>query len=192
MITMENKDNFEELQLLKQQMSVLKKQLDKETIIADDQIEKVAKKYTIGTPWTNIVLGIALAFNLSLYLCRYFFEPETLNTWRYILLFGFLALIFAYLFCFPLNAGFSYWQIVNGELQRCFRFPQRVKKSIPVSSILYIEKLRKHRYFSPLHGFSIHIRYNKYDDLYLNPNNLNDFICDLIRANPDIELRQEK
>lgn len=189
---MEIKDNFEELQSLKQQMLVLKQQLEKETIITDGQIAKVTKRHAMGSAWTQIALSVVITLNLCALAYRYFFVDIVSSSCLFFCLYITFILFVVYLLVFCLNVGFSFWQVNDGELQHCFRFPMRVRRAIPVSSIRYIEKLRKHSYFSPEHGFKVHIRYNKYDDLYLNPKNLNDFICDLIRENPDIELKQEK
>lgn len=58
--------------------------------------------------------------------------------------------------------------------------------TIPVQSIRYIECLAR-----PKTGRVIRIAYNKFDDVYLDPKDVDGLINCLTTMNPDIEVRQE-
>lgn len=192
MSRMENKGIIEEIEQLKCQMEALRRELAKDKIIDDEQIEKITTRHLTKWRWSQIFLSITLAGFWVINLWRPIAHDngQTSIGWLILCIIGTILLI--YFIIFWGNWGFSFYQVADGELQHWFRFPLRKRKAIPVSQIVYIERRRKHSMWSQYYGFPIRIRYNKYDDLYINPQDVNEIICDIIRANPDIDVKQEQ
>ena len=87
------------------------------------------------------------------------------------------------------NLHSSTYNIKDGNLYVSNVFTKFVHDAvtIPISSIRYIEFLAE----GPKNRRA-RIVYNKFDDLYLLSNNPEAIIADLLRVNPDIEIRHEK
>lgn len=192
MSSMENKEIIEELEQLKLQMDVLKRQLAKDNIINDEQVEKVTNKYQMKWRWAQMFFCTSLAGYWVINIWTSIFRNNENFHIGWFIFCIILTILLIYFCIFWGNSGFSFYQVADGELQHWFRFPLRKRTAIPASKIRYIERRRKHSVWSQFAGFPIRIRYNKYDDLYINPQNVNEIICDIIRANPDIEVVQEE
>jgi len=192
MIVMGNKEIIEELEQLKLQMDVLKKQLAKDTIINEEQIEKVTARYHTKWNWAQILLSVGVLGYWVSFIWRLIAHDKDQTSIGWLLFCIVATILLIYLCVFWGNRGFSFYQVADGEVQHWFRFPMRKRTAIPVSKIRYVERRRKHSMWSQYYGFPIRIRYNKYDDIYVNPQDVNEFICDIIRANPDIDVIQEK
>jgi len=183
---MENKDNFDELNVLKHQMAMLKRQLGNERIINDEQVEKITKQFHPRKAKKLTIFAILSCLVACLNILQiYIWHRQKFAIWEIIL--GILIMLFLfYLYVIKTNQGMVICEIVDEQLHIRNRFERKPTLIIPISSIRFIERLA-----NPHSGRTIRIMYNKFDDIYLDPKNLNDFICDLIRINPDIELRNE-
>lgn len=194
MIVMGNNENFEELLELKQQMKILKQQLSNETIINNEQVDKAIRKYPITWGALHLWGGVFGVAAYGVYFYGQLTKDGGTSVWRLVFA-GLLMIFVGYFVVFWGNRGHSYFQVADQEFQHWSRFPLRKSMSIPVSKISYIEILKRPTSFLRKmfwSGRTMRVRYNTYDDLYVDTLDISDIICDLLRANPDIELKIEK
>ena len=187
---MEKNEIKDPLYELKDQMLVLKNKLSKETIINEEQTKSVANEYKPKTPYVwpvlGALLGIACASGLIYNLVTKFEEMPIWLIIFYVVLIAIAIIANTYIHG---HGHSSTYNIKDGNLYVSNVFTKFVHDgvTIPISSIRYIEFLAE----GPKNRRA-RIVYNKFDDLYLFSNNPEAIIADLLRVNPDIEIRHEK
>lgn len=147
-------------------------------------------KYSPKNPYLWPILGALLGIGCAAgttynLITRY----DELSMWKIILDILFLLVVIianAYLYG---HVHSSTYNIKDGNLYVSNVFTKFVHDgvTIPINSIRYIEFLAE----GPKNRRA-RIVYNKFDDLYLLSNNPEAIIADLLRVNPDIEIRHEK
>lgn len=147
---------------------------------------KYSPKNQYFWPILGALLGIGCAAGTTYNLITRYDE---LSMWKIILDILFLLVVIianAYLYG---HVHSSTYNIKDGNLYVSNVFTKFVHDgiTIPISSIRYIEFLAE----GPKNRRA-RIVYNKFDDLYLFSNNPEAIIADLLRVNPDIEIRHEK
>ena len=180
-------ETFEELEQLKSQMSLLKRRLGNEPIVGDEQIVRVAKEYRHGNVfWVLVTIGCLSVLYCGVPVLKLFSGEEwlTLDTIR-------LILGFVQLYC-----------MIDMAVQRMFRRYSidgdvlKVKSGvgptartirIAISTIRYVELLNVGRF----NRGRVRIVFNKFDDCYIDSKQYAAIIADLLRVNPDIEIRKE-
>lgn len=135
--------------------------------------------------WTGAIMGLILSSNMILRICKYWGDW---NWWNIIFtVVGILCILcMVYGYCF-IMVGCRNYQIKEENLYVGNKFFRKEQNTIPIQSIRFVEKLAK-----PMNGRTIRIMYNKFDDIYLDPQNIDDLIDGLRSINPNIEVRQEK
>lgn len=187
---MENMENMQELMQLKQQMSILKTQLNKNVIITDEKIEKVTQISSSRRPILMTFLAILASLVSSLGLIQnIFFSSGRYPIW---ILGLFVVCILSSLAFWIITVGGKSYTIKDdvltvGYLLGWLKIGKWSYAVIPVEKIRFIEHLAH-----PRLGRSLRIMYNTYDDIYLDPDNLSEFIGALVSINPEIEVRYEK
>lgn len=147
-------------------------------------------KYSPKNPYLWPVLGALIGICCAAsFVYDLAFRYDELPMWR--LIFDGIFLVFviianAYLYG---HVHSSTYNIKDGNLYVSNVFTKFVHDgvTIPISSIRYIEFLAE----GPKNRRA-RIVYNKFDDLYLLSNYPEAIIADLLRVNPDIEIRHEK
>ena len=187
---MEKNEIKDPLYELKDQMLVLKNKLSKETIINEEQTKTVTNKYSPKNPYLWPVLGALIGICCAASSVNDLaFRYDELPMWR--LIFDGIFLVFVIIANAYLHGHghSSTYNIKDGNLYVSNVFTKFVHDgiTIPISSIRYIEFLAE----GPKNRRA-RIVYNKFDDLYLFSNNPEAIIADLLRVNPDIEIRHEK
>ena len=177
---MENKDNIQELETLKNQMAILKEHLNKCEIIDDEQIMQVTKQYCepkakSRNTW-SILTGLVVCMPIIYTGLRYSFS---LCKWGII----FLAMALSVTFQLLVNGARKY-KIVNGSE---LKISSLIKTTtIPIADIMYIEHLkRKYR------ENTLRIKYNGGTPILIGPKDETEFISDLVRLNPNILVVKE-
>ena len=179
---METKERNDELMELKGQMELLKQQLHKNEIVNEGQITRIARTYKPKHPYVSAVLGLLLGIlPASSMITRWITDWEKVSVWELCIFVPFILVLacgYAYMY-----AGNSY-EVKDGQL--IVRDVLRRKALvIPTDKIRFVE-------FMASKGMgAARIMYNRYDDLYLRNSNYTELIKDLLRANPDIEIRRE-
>lgn len=178
---MEKKDRNDELQELKGQMELLKQQLRKKDIIGEEEIAYIAKSYK---PKHRVLRGIVGAL-LGLCVCAGWLtniisnidkEPRWMIALTIVMVLTMMS-GYAYLY-----AGNSY--DIEGNtliLRDIFR---RKAAEIPIDKIRFVE-------FMANKSMGARIMYNKFDDFYLRDVKYTEIIKEILRINPDIEIRRE-
>ena len=85
----------------------------------------------------------------------------------------------------------TYYEIQeNVVLVSMFFYKTKIKIS-EIRSIKYSNSIMKTNFYKPgCHHKGIEIVYHKYDDIFISPNNRDQFIAQLIEQNPTIEIRK--
>lgn len=178
---METKDRNDELMELKGQMELLKKQLQKHEIVEEEQIAEIARTYKPKHPYWRAFLGIIVAlFICASWVEKLIFHFDDLPIWE-LVLGGALILIMMY-FYGVMYAGNSY-EIKEGHLI-LRNVTKKIVLDIPIDKIRFVE-------FMANKSRGARIMYNKYDDFYLKDVNYTELIKDILKVNPDIEIRKE-
>lgn len=178
---METKDRNDELIELKEQMELLKKQLHKHEIVGDGQIAEIAKTYKPNHPYLRATLGIIVAICIcGSWIKRLVFHYDELPAWDLALSGVFILLMI--FFYGVIYAGNSY-EVKDGQLVLRNVFKKKVL-DISIDKIRFIE-------FMANKSQGVRIMFNKFDDLYLHDVNYTELIKDILKVNPDIEIRKE-
>lgn len=179
---METKDRNDELMELKGQMELLKQQLHKKEIISEDQIAEVAETYKPKHLWIRILSGAFLGLGVSLNIIQsLIMHFDELSVWHFCI--GIACVLLFVAFYAIMGAG-VYYEVCNGHLMIRHSITKKMLKDIPIDKIRFIEFMAKKR-------DGARIMYNKYDDFYLREVNYNELVKDILRVNPDIEIRRE-
>lgn len=179
-------NNIQELLQLKEQMIVLKKQLNNNTIINNERIISVTKIHNPRNKRKKWIWGILIGATITSNIF-----PSMVNVngiWLKIslALIGIFGLITYSALVF--GAGDKYY-IENGLLivKNCFLLlGKHIVVSIPISSIRYVRIMKKTTI-----KHSLEICYNKYDMYCIDPKDINKLIYDLTCINPEIEIRHK-
>ena len=135
--------------------------------------------------WTGAIMGLIISSNMILRICKYWGDW---NWWNIIFtvigILCILCMVFGYSF---IMMGCKNYQIKEGNLCVGNKFWSKEQITIPIQSIRFVEKLA-HKWYGDR---TIRIMYNKFDDIYLDPQDIDDFIDGLRYINPNIEVRQE-
>lgn len=178
---MEAKDRNDELMELKDQMELLKKQLHKHEIVKEGQIAEIARTYKPKHPYWRAALGVVLGLTIcATWVEKLIFHFDELPLWE-IVLGGVLILITVFFYGVS-YAGNSY-EIKDGRLVLRNVLKQKTL-DIPIDKIRFVE-------FMAYKGRGARIMYNKFDDFYLRGVNYTELIKDILKVNPDIEIRRE-
>lgn len=178
---MQKKDRNEELEALKSQMDQLKAKLHNTELIAESQIEDIARSYKPKHRYIKAVCGALI----GIYICGSWilnviknFDTAPLG---YICATIILVLVMA-LSHAALFAGNSY-EIKGNHLILCDMIWRKVL-DVPVEKIRFIEFMaNKHQ--------GARIMFNQYDDFYLRDINYTALVKDILKINPNIEIRKE-
>lgn len=178
---METKDRNDELMELKSQMELLKKELHKSEIVSEDQIAEISKTFVPKHRKRNVLLGALLGLIIcgnSLYHIIIKFDQEP---WWSICLGIPMALIMMFMYAY-MYAGNSFEikddRLVLRDILR------RKTAEIPIDKIRFIEFLANK-------SMGARIMYNKFDDFYLRDVNFTEIVKEILKVNPDIEIRRE-
>lgn len=178
---MNTKDRNDELMELKDQMELLKKQLHKHEIVKEGQITEIARTYKPKHPYLRAALGVAVGMAIcASWIEKLVFHFDELPLWE-LILGGVLILIMVF-FYGMLYAGNSY-EVKDGHLVIRNVLKQKTL-DIAIDKIRFVE-------FMANKGQGARIMYNKFDDFYLRDVNYTELIKDILKINPDIEIRRE-
>ena len=181
MRTMEKIDRNDELMELKGQMELLKKQLRKHEIVEEEQIAEIARTYKSKHIYWRAVFGIIAALLIcASWVEKLLFHYEELPLW-YVVVAGFFIVVTVY-FYGVIMAGNNY------EIKEEHLILRNVLKQktldIPIDKIRFVEFMANKRQ-------GARIMYNKFDDFYVRDVNYTELIKDILKVNPDIEIRKE-
>ena len=85
----------------------------------------------------------------------------------------------------------TYYEIQENLLVVSMFFYKTKIKISEIRSIKYSNSIMKTNFYKPgFHQRGIEIVYHKYDDIFISPNNRDQFIEQLIEQNPTIEIRK--
>lgn len=178
---MEAKDRNDELMELKGQMELLKQQLHKHEIVEEGQIAEIAKTYKPKHPYWRAALGVAFGLTIcASWVEKLVFHFDELPLWEIVL--G-AALILAMGFFYGVMYAGNSYEIKDGHLVLRNVLKRKVL-DISIDKIRFVE-------FMADKGRVARIMYNKYDDFYLRDVNYTELIKDILKVNPDIEIRRE-
>lgn len=136
--------------------------------------------------WTGALLGLSISSSMILDIIKDWGDWSWTNIlFTIIRIFAVFAIIYSYSF---IMMGCKNYQIKEGNLCVGNKFWSKEQITIPIQSIRFVEKLA-HKWYGDR---TIRIMYNKFDDIYLDPQNIDDLIDGLRSINPNIEVRQEK
>ena len=178
---METKDRNDELMELKSQMELLKKELHKNEIVGEEQILEISKTFVPKHRKLKVLLGALLGLIIcgnSLYHIIVKFDQEP--WWSICLgipMVLFMMFMYAYIY-----AGNSF-EIKDDHLV-LRDILRRKTAEIPIDKIRFIE-------FMANKSMGARIMYNKFDDFYLRDINFTELVKDILKVNPDIEIRRE-
>ena len=178
---METKDRNDELMELKDQMELLKKELHKNEIVDEKQIAKISKTFEPKHRKRNVMLGALLGLIIcgnSLYHIIIKFDQEP---W-WLLIPGILivpVMMFMYAYMYAGNS----FEIKDDRLV-LRDILRRKTAEIPIDKIRFIEFLANK-------SMGARIMYNKFDDFYLRDVNFTEIVKEILKVNPDIEIRRE-
>ena len=177
---MENKDNIQELEDLKNKMQILKENLNKCEIIDDEQIMQVTRLYCEPKARTKnmwcILTGLVTVIPFTYTLFRYSLS---------IYIYGFIILLVVLSIIFQLWInGARKYKIINGIELKISSLINTT--TIPIEDITHIEYLRtKYR------DNTLRIKYRSGTPILIGPKDETEFISDLVRINPNILVIQE-
>lgn len=85
----------------------------------------------------------------------------------------------------------TYYEIQENLLVVSMFFYKTKIKISEIRTIKYSNSIMKTNFYKPgFHHIGIEIVYHKYDDIFISPNNRDQFIEQLIEQNPTIEIRK--
>ena len=85
----------------------------------------------------------------------------------------------------------TYYEIQENLLVVSMFFYKTKIKISEIRTIKYSNSIMKTNFYKPgFHHKGIEIVYHKYDDIFISPNNRDQFIAQLIEQNPTIEIRK--
>lgn len=85
----------------------------------------------------------------------------------------------------------TYYEIQKEVLLISMFFYKTKIKISEIRSIKYSNSIIKTNFYKPgCHHKGIEIMYHKYDDIFISPENKEQFIADLIKLNPHIEIKK--
>ena len=85
----------------------------------------------------------------------------------------------------------TYYEIQENVLLVSMFFYKTKIKISEIRTIKYSNSIMKTNFYKPgCHHKGIEIVYHKYDDIFISPNNRDQFIAQLIEQNPTIEIRK--
>lgn len=178
---MEKKDRNDELMELKEQMEVLKEQLHKSEIVEESQVAELVRSYKPRHRRRLMLCGAFSGFcSVGALICNMIEHYERWSWWAIGLL-GIVALILI------IGNAISYagYNFEIKDEQLIVRNVLRSKVAeIPIQKIRFVEFLANK-------SNGARIMYNKYDEMYLRGVNHTELIKDILRVNPDIEIRRE-
>lgn len=178
---METKDRNDELLELKDQMELLKKQLHKHEIVGEGQIAEIARTYKPKHPYWRAALGVLVALMIcASWVEKLIFHYDELPLWVIVLSGAFILMTMC---LYGVTYAGNSYEIKDGHL--VLRNVLRQKTlDIAIDKIRFVE-------FMANKSQGARIMYNKYDDFYLRDVNYTELIKDILKINPDIEIRKE-
>ncbi|MES2863927.1 MAG: PH domain-containing protein [Bacteroidota bacterium] len=85
----------------------------------------------------------------------------------------------------------TYYEIRENILIISYFFIKTKIKITEIRTIKYSNSIIKTNLYKPgFHEKGIEIMYHKYDDIYISPENKEQFIADLLQLNPNIEIKK--
>lgn len=184
---MNNIETTKELLELKEQMLVLKKQLNKENILSEEQVSKVTRIHKSNRLSTKQILFGALSMiNVILFSYIIFFKEKHL-TGNHLFIFFAVAILLLISYIVFISRVRTY-TIKDGKIIIGHRLKIFKTKAISIDSIRFIEIQERINF---IHR-TLRIGYNKYDECFVGPKNKEEFISDLLRINPEIDIKKEK
>lgn len=187
---MENNEIKDPLYELKDQMLVLKQQLSKQTIINEEQTKNIVSEYKPAHPYIWVAIGaltgLVVAGNSAWRLVTKFTE---MSLWEILIITLFILIVMIFYAYIGARSHTTTYSIKDETLYFSNLFSKLFRDSmeIPIRSIRYIEFLSR----GPKER-RVRIVFNKFDDLYIYTRNVEGLITDLLRVNPDIEIRSER
>lgn len=182
----ENEDSIQ----LKEQMDILKKQLQKDLQIDDNQIIKTVRSYGTNYSGTKSFLGGVGAASLFIYWILWLLK-NWLNVKMPIIALiplVIIAAIVGYLLRGKFG-GKTKYEVENGKLL-IKPFGKKVRKQIDIATIRHIEILNSEPNF--WRGAILSIGYNLCDDINIDPQDHIQLIGDIVRINPNIKVYPKK
>lgn len=184
---MNNIETTKELLELKEQMLVLKKQLNKEKILSEEQVSKVTRIHKSNRlPIIQIFVGALCMLNVISFSYILFFKEKNLSESQLAIFITISALLLISYIVFI--SGVRTYSIKDGKIIIGHRLKIPKSKTINIDSIRFIEIQERINF---IHR-TLRIGYNKYDECFVGPKNKEEFISDLLRINPEIDIKKEK
>ena len=189
---MENNEIKDPLYELKDQMLVLKQQLSKQTIINEEQTKNIVSEYKPAHPYIWVAIGaltgLVVAGNLCIAATTVTKFTE-MPLWEILIISLFILIVMIFYAYIGARSHTTTYSIKDETLYFSNLFSKLFRDSmeIPIRSIRYIEFLSR----GPKER-RVRIVFNKFDDLYIYTRNVEGLITDLLRVNPDIEIRSER
>jgi hypothetical protein len=85
----------------------------------------------------------------------------------------------------------TYYEIQENLLVVSMFFYKTKIKISEIKTIKYSNSIMKTNFYKPgFHHRGIEIVYHKYDDIFISPNNRDQFIAQLLETNPNIEIKK--
>ncbi len=178
---METKDRNDELMELKGQMELLKQQLHKNEIIEESQITELVRSYRPRHRRRKMLYGAFVGFCSVFALMSNMIDHYEKWSWWAIALVIFMAL-FLIIGDAITYAGYSF--AIKDEHLIIRNVLRSKVAEIPINKIRFVEFMANKKQ-------GARIMYNKFDDFYLRDVNYTELIKDILKVNPDIEIRKE-